>query len=112
MSPFPACIRAAAAIYALPPVFRSGHWIADIAKAWELGYQTSAFNKRQAARDAILGGYDLAVNDGNGNRAAKRAAQIETANWFDEVEREFEAQNPDAFAKHYAQELGINYHDL
>lgn len=49
---------------------------------------------------------------GHGNRAAKRAAQIETARWFDEIDAEQQSDYQADFPRAYAAEHGLNFHDL
>lgn len=106
---FPACIRAAAAYTGLPACFRTSHELANLALTYALGYQTPCFTKLRAAMDRIEANLELDQAHGHGNRAAKRAAQIETAQWFAEREAD---QNCEEFEQAYAAEHGIDYHNL
>jgi hypothetical protein len=72
--------------------------IRDAAQALKVLQGASPFSKADFERARTL----LAQCD----------AQIETAKWFDDMEAELEARNPDGFAKEYAKDNKLNYHDL
>ena len=76
------------------------------------GWTAIGFTKAEALQAVMRMRMLLNQPKGHGNKAARRMADIETARWFDDVEAELEARNPDAFAKQYAKDNKLNYHDL
>lgn len=69
-------------------------------------YRQPRLHTRQgAARDCIRRNYEQAVSYGHGNRAAKRAAQIETAAWF-EAQGGLTEADVDVLADRYAEKQG------
>lgn len=75
----------ATAISALPSDFRTGHAILDLHTAQKLGFADRLWSKWSAVRLAMLAAFERAESQGQGTKAAKRGAEISTAQWYDDL---------------------------
>lgn len=84
MSAFPACIELGAVLRDLPKNYRHLGIIAQINVAYRWGYANRLWRKSDAVKLALEAKMDSVVGSGKGHRSSKRAAMIETQQWYDD----------------------------
>ena len=75
-TPFPARIELGTILRNVPDCFRSPHPVVTIRDAYSFGYADRLWPVREAMRVLFRRNYDLAVADGKGNRARRRARKL------------------------------------
>jgi hypothetical protein len=88
----PASLEVGTILARVPESFRYDPIMVQIHDAYAFGFANRLWNKRAAVLLAFRASMEAQEARGHGNRAARRAAQIETSSWFDHRTRMSDAE--------------------